>query len=71
MVDWMENEVFMAFTTYAAIVTLKMMLLGPLTSYLRITRGVSGTQQDADLSEQDLYFESLAFKVGVSAFPER
>lgn len=72
MVDWMENEVFRAFTTYAAIVTLKMMLMGPLTAYFRITRGVSGTRQDADLSEQDLYFESLPFKVGASAaFPER
>lgn len=59
----MENEVFMAFTTYATIVTLKMMLMGPLTVYFRITRGVSGTQQDADLSKQDLYFECLTFKV--------
>lgn len=37
----MENEVFKAFATYAAIVTLKMMLMGPVTVYFRLTRGVS------------------------------
>lgn len=40
MAQLMEDEVFMAFTTYAAIVTVKMMLMGPLTAYYRITRGV-------------------------------
>lgn len=36
----MANEVFRAFTTYAVIVILKMMLMAPLTSYYRVTKGV-------------------------------
>ncbi|KAG8005847.1 Microsomal glutathione S-transferase 1 [Nibea albiflora] len=42
----MENEVFMAFTTYAAIVTVKMMLMGPMTAYYRITRGAFSNEED-------------------------
>lgn len=40
MAKLMEDEVFMAFTTYAAIVILKMMLMAPMTAYYRLTRGV-------------------------------
>ncbi|XP_013867304.1 microsomal glutathione S-transferase 1 [Austrofundulus limnaeus] len=46
MAQLMENEVFMAFATYAAIVTLKMMLMGPITSYFRITRGSFSNEED-------------------------
>lgn len=46
MAHLMEDEVFMAFTTYATIVILKMMLMSPLTSYYRITRGVSNNIGD-------------------------
>ncbi|XP_037550525.1 microsomal glutathione S-transferase 1 [Nematolebias whitei] len=46
MVELVENEVFMAFATYAAIVTLKMMLMGPLTVYFRIARGSFTNEED-------------------------
>ncbi|XP_019955351.2 microsomal glutathione S-transferase 1-like [Paralichthys olivaceus] len=46
MADLMENEVFKAFTTYAAIVILKMMLMGPLTGYYRMTRGAFSNEED-------------------------
>lgn len=39
----MESEVFLAFSSYAAVVMVKMMLMAPLTSYYRITRKVSNT----------------------------
>lgn len=41
MAELMENEVLMAFTTYAVIVILKLLLMGPVTAYYRLTRGVS------------------------------
>ncbi|XP_070785012.1 microsomal glutathione S-transferase 1-like [Enoplosus armatus] len=46
MATLMDDEVFMAFTTYATIVTLKMMLMAPLTSYYRLTRGAFSNQED-------------------------
>ncbi|XP_041827915.1 microsomal glutathione S-transferase 1-like [Melanotaenia boesemani] len=46
MAELMENQVFMAFTTYAAIVVLKMVLMGPLTAYFRITRGSFANEED-------------------------
>lgn len=36
-----NNEVFRAFATYAAIVLLKMMLMSLITAYFRLTRKVS------------------------------
>ncbi|XP_029350811.1 microsomal glutathione S-transferase 1-like [Echeneis naucrates] len=42
----MENEVFKAFTTYAVIVTVKMMLMGPMTGYFRMTRGAFANEED-------------------------
>lgn len=36
----------MAFTTYAAIVILKMLLMGPITAYYRITRGSFSNEED-------------------------
>lgn len=36
-----DTEVFLAFSTYATIVILKMMLMGLFTSYLRLTKKVS------------------------------
>lgn len=35
-----DNEVFRAYATYAAIVLLKMMLMSLITAYFRITRKV-------------------------------
>ena len=35
-----DSEVFLTFSTYATIVTLKMMLLSLLTSYFRLTKKV-------------------------------
>ncbi|KAF6732779.1 Microsomal glutathione S-transferase 1 [Oryzias melastigma] len=40
MAELLKDQVFMAFTTHAAIVTLKLLLMGPLTGYFRITRKV-------------------------------
>lgn len=38
MADVIDSEVFQAFTTYATLVVLKMLLMAPLTAYFRITR---------------------------------
>ncbi|XP_024000664.2 microsomal glutathione S-transferase 1 [Salvelinus sp. IW2-2015] len=35
-----DSEVFLAFSTYATIVVLKMMLMSPMTGYFRLTRKV-------------------------------
>ncbi|CDR00802.1 unnamed protein product [Oncorhynchus mykiss] len=35
-----DSEVFLAFSTYATIVVLKMMLMSPMTGYFRFTRKV-------------------------------
>lgn len=40
MAKLIEDEVFMAFATYSAIVILKMMLMSPMTAFFRLTRGV-------------------------------
>lgn len=53
-----NNEVFRAFATYAAIVLLKMMLMSLITAYFRITRKVIiwkcwlGEQTDICISVQ-------------------
>ncbi|XP_074481337.1 microsomal glutathione S-transferase 1.2 isoform X2 [Sebastes fasciatus] len=49
MAGLMEDDVFMAFTTYAAIVLLKMMLMGPMTAYFRFTRGAFSNEEDVAL----------------------
>ncbi|XP_047431955.1 microsomal glutathione S-transferase 1-like isoform X2 [Mugil cephalus] len=41
-----ENEVFLAFATYTTIVVAKMMLMGPLTAYYRLTRGSFSNEED-------------------------
>ncbi|XP_029017380.1 microsomal glutathione S-transferase 1-like [Betta splendens] len=46
MTNLIDNEVFLAFSTYAAIVIVKMMLMGPLTGYYRITRGAFANEED-------------------------
>ncbi|KAM9426572.1 microsomal glutathione S-transferase 1-like [Pholidichthys leucotaenia] len=46
MENLMENEVFRAFTTYAVIVIVKMMLMGPVTAYFRFTRGSFANEED-------------------------
>lgn len=40
MAKLIEDEVFKAFATYAAIVILKMLLMAPMTAFYRLTRGV-------------------------------
>ncbi|KAM3859179.1 microsomal glutathione S-transferase 1-like [Diretmus argenteus] len=44
-----DSEVFLAFSTYATIVILKMMLLAPMTSYFRLTRKVFANMEDTKL----------------------
>ncbi|XP_069484483.1 microsomal glutathione S-transferase 1 [Ambystoma mexicanum] len=42
-----DSEVFLAYSTYAAIVLLKMMLMSPCTAYFRITRKAFANPEDA------------------------
>ncbi|KAA0720917.1 Microsomal glutathione S-transferase 1 [Triplophysa tibetana] len=44
-----DTEVFLAFSTYATIVILKMMLMGLFTSYLRLTKKVFANLEDTNL----------------------
>ncbi|KAM4615569.1 microsomal glutathione S-transferase 1-like [Polymixia lowei] len=46
MAHLIENEVFLAFSTYATIVILKMMLMAPMTAYFRFTRGAFANEED-------------------------
>ncbi|XP_034019589.1 microsomal glutathione S-transferase 1-like [Thalassophryne amazonica] len=46
MVKLMEDEVMVAFATYATIVIVKMMLMAPLTAYYRIRRGAFSNEED-------------------------
>uniref|UniRef100_A0A3Q3L1N8 Microsomal glutathione S-transferase 1 n=1 Tax=Labrus bergylta TaxID=56723 RepID=A0A3Q3L1N8_9LABR len=39
MVKLMDDEVFKAFTTYAAVVIIKMLLMAPMTAFYRFSRG--------------------------------
>ncbi|XP_006006114.1 microsomal glutathione S-transferase 1 [Latimeria chalumnae] len=41
-----DSEVFLAFTTYATIVLLKMLLMGPMTGYFRMTRKAFANPED-------------------------
>ncbi|KAL7882646.1 hypothetical protein SRHO_G00003040 [Serrasalmus rhombeus] len=49
VVHMIDSEVFMAFSTYATIVILKMMLMGPITSYHRLTKKVFSNMEDTAL----------------------
>ncbi|XP_070848289.1 microsomal glutathione S-transferase 1-like [Chaetodon trifascialis] len=53
MANLMEDELFRAFTTYAAIVIVKMLLMGPLTAYYRITRGSFANIEDVARKSAD------------------
>ncbi|XP_062374091.1 microsomal glutathione S-transferase 1-like [Sardina pilchardus] len=55
VVHMIDSEVFLAFSTYATIVTLKMMIMSPLTSYFRLTRKAYANMEDTalDLSNED------------------
>ncbi|XP_072327829.1 microsomal glutathione S-transferase 1-like [Scyliorhinus torazame] len=47
MSELFDNEVFLAYSTYSTIVLLKMLLMGPLTGYFRVTRKVFVNPEDA------------------------
>lgn len=51
MADLMNSDVFLAFSTYAAIVILKMMFMSPLTGYFRITRKVQLVFKNSETSD--------------------
>ncbi|KAM6896521.1 microsomal glutathione S-transferase 1.2 [Lycodopsis pacificus] len=53
MLPMMEDEVFMAFTTYAAIVILKMLLMGPMTAFFRFSRGAFANEEDVALKPSE------------------
>uniref|UniRef100_UPI0037E7FADE microsomal glutathione S-transferase 1-like n=1 Tax=Semicossyphus pulcher TaxID=241346 RepID=UPI0037E7FADE len=46
MAKLMEDEVFRAFTTYAAVVIVKMLLMAPLTAFYRFSRGAFANEED-------------------------
>ncbi|XP_034529570.1 microsomal glutathione S-transferase 1-like [Notolabrus celidotus] len=46
MMKLMEDEVFRAFSTYAAVVVVKMMLMSPMTAFFRFTRGAFANEED-------------------------
>ncbi|KAB5542315.1 hypothetical protein PHYPO_G00090250 [Pangasianodon hypophthalmus] len=46
MAHVIDSEVFLAFSTYATIVILKMMFMSPLTAYYRITRKAFANVED-------------------------
>lgn len=47
MSELIDSEVFLAYSTYSTIVLLKMLLMGPLTGYFRVTRKVFVNPEDA------------------------
>ncbi|XP_067860869.1 microsomal glutathione S-transferase 1-like [Heptranchias perlo] len=47
MFEQIDREVFLAYSTYTTIVLLKMMFMGPLTGYFRLTRKVFTNPEDA------------------------
>ncbi|XP_067915062.1 microsomal glutathione S-transferase 1-like [Heterodontus francisci] len=47
MSELINSEVFLAYSTYTTIVLLKMLLMGPLTGYFRVTRKAFVSQEDA------------------------
>ncbi|KAF3704826.1 Microsomal glutathione S-transferase 1 [Channa argus] len=49
MTSLLESDVFLAFSSYATIVILKMMLMAPMTGYYRITRGAFANEEDLHL----------------------
>ncbi|KAL1275696.1 hypothetical protein QQF64_035319 [Cirrhinus molitorella] len=53
MADLMNNDVFLAFCTYATIVVLKMMFMAPLTGYFRMTRKAFSNWEDTALGKKN------------------
>ncbi|KAI2665457.1 Microsomal glutathione S-transferase 1 [Labeo rohita] len=53
MADLMNNDVFLAFCTYATIVVLKMMFMAPLTGYYRMTRKAFSNWEDTAIRQKD------------------
>ncbi|MBN3307976.1 microsomal glutathione S-transferase 1 [Amia ocellicauda] len=49
-----DSEVFLAFTSYATIVILKMLLMGPITAYFRFSRKVFANPEDVSLKSKKL-----------------
>ncbi|XP_062928516.1 microsomal glutathione S-transferase 1-like [Mobula hypostoma] len=47
MSELIQSDVFLAYSTYACIVLVKMMLMSPLTAYFRVTRGAFANPEDA------------------------
>ncbi|KAM6985700.1 microsomal glutathione S-transferase 1-like [Aplochiton taeniatus] len=47
MAHLIDNQVFLAFSTYATIVIVKMMMMAPLTAYYRLTRKAFANEEDA------------------------
>ncbi|XP_031676815.1 microsomal glutathione S-transferase 1-like isoform X1 [Oncorhynchus kisutch] len=46
-----DSEVFLAFSTYATVVVLKMMLMSPMTAYFRFTRKCFANMEDTGMAK--------------------
>ncbi|XP_065807336.1 microsomal glutathione S-transferase 1 [Labrus bergylta] len=53
MVKLMDDEVFKAFTTYAAVVIIKMLLMAPMTAFYRFSRGAFANEEDVALKSAE------------------
>ncbi|XP_066525613.1 microsomal glutathione S-transferase 1-like [Hoplias malabaricus] len=51
MANVIDSDVFLAFSTYATIAILKMMLMAPLTAYYRITRKAFSNLEDTHMAK--------------------
>ncbi|KAJ8335924.1 hypothetical protein SKAU_G00392660 [Synaphobranchus kaupii] len=51
LVHMIDSEVFLAFSTYATIVILKMMLMAPMTAYFRFSRKAFANPEDTGLGK--------------------
>ncbi|XP_067110416.1 microsomal glutathione S-transferase 1-like [Osmerus mordax] len=51
MAHLIDNEVFLAFSTYATIVILKMMLMAPMTGFFRLKNKAFSNQEDLWLAK--------------------
>ncbi|XP_041725216.2 microsomal glutathione S-transferase 1-like [Coregonus clupeaformis] len=46
-----DSEVFLAFSTYATVIVLKMMLMSPMTAYFRFTRKCFANMEDTGMAK--------------------
>ncbi|XP_074554594.1 microsomal glutathione S-transferase 1.2 [Halichoeres trimaculatus] len=65
MMNLMEDEVFRAFSTYAAVVVVKMMLMSMLTAAFRFSRGAFANEEDVAIKPPEERKKMLRTDPGV------